>query len=372
MVDRYNDVPFDPSHEAATFSPSESVRQALAAAVVGSVVQDPQLLFTSKYDPKSFEPASGNLDQHILLDTDILRQMGELIPTGARAVEIGAGPGVLTAELLSRGAKVTAFEIDERCAPMLSHLAEQTEDLEVKWQDFLATSNETLEADGPFHIVGNIPFGISEPLLRKMQDLDFESAVLLVGKRLQKNMVAGNPDQSTWNRLTLITRAYYNVEDVAHVPRDAFDPPPRVDAGVVRITRKDADPGWRSDAVTRSFRAIVDAQSTNTTLAKALKSVVVRPNGDAETGSGQHSQSRRNERHVGRAALRQLTSDYNAGYKHPEGRDVKVSETMLSIVSQTVDMRILNKPLQGLSNNDLAKVCSAISSAVNKRKGRSV
>lgn len=321
------------------------------------------------YDPEEFTPNSAN-GQHILLDQEVLRTTAELIPTGAHAIEIGAGPGTLTTSLLERGGDVIAYEVDGRCEPMLTRLTTETNRLDVRWQNFLEAPKDDLEAKQPFHIVGNIPFQISEPLMVKLTDIKFASAVLLVGQNLVKAMTAQNPDSSSFSRLSLITGAYFDVEKVLGVPRESFDPPPRVNAVLVRMTRKDESASWRSDAVVRSYRALVEAQSNNSTVAKALKSVIVTPRGDAETGStNRRASNRRSERRIANMALSSLARDYNSGASTHQGSTTAVTSLdMFSIISKTVDERLLSKPLSGLSNNELVKICSAITTAVNRRK----
>lgn len=321
------------------------------------------------FDPTDFKPNTAK-GQHILLDQEAISMAGQLVPEGSHVIEIGAGPGTLTVSLLERAGSVSAYEVDDRCKPILDHLTKDGK-LNVKWQNFLEASNEDIEAISPFHIFGNIPFHISEPLLVKLTDIRFQSAVLLVGQNLVKSMTTANPDSGSWSRLSMITAAFFNVEKILTVSRGSFDPPPRVDAGLIRITRIDDSPNWRSDAVVRSYRSLIEARTTNSTVAKALKSVIVTPNGDAEASSAnKRTDNRRTERRLARMALTSLTADYNLG--NVSGRDAgnstHTSQDMHSIVSKTVDARLLSKPLSGLTNNELAKICGAITTAVNRRK----
>lgn len=318
-------------------------------------------------DGTPFAPKSA-IGQHILIDSNLVAQTAAQIPPGETVIEIGPGPGTLTGSLLERN-KVVAYEIDERCEAPLGRLA-VGHDLTVRWKNFLDASVEELEAEKPFHVVGNIPFHISEPLLVKLTGVHFSSAVMLVGDNLVRSMMAPNPDNDSWSRLSLITRGFFDVESLAFVPRSSFVPPPRVDAGLIRMVRRDATPAWRSDAVVRSYRALVEAGVTNSTVAKALKTVVVLPGGDAETSGGnRRSKNRRTERRLSRQALSGMAADYNMGRGHDrDSSGDEVSQDMLRIVSRTVDERILSRPLSGVNNNDLRKICSAITTAINRRK----
>lgn len=314
-----------------------------------------------------FVPNSA-IGQHILLDQAVLQMAADLVPVGSNVIEIGAGPGTLTKGLLARNAQVVAYEIDQRCEPMLTELAAQTGRLAVRWENFLEATTEEIEERKPFHIVGNIPFQISEPLITKMTAISFASAVLLVGENLVKSMTTKNPDSGSFSRLSLITGGYFDVEKLAQVPRDSFDPPPRVNAGLIRLTRKDAEPSWRSDAVARSYRALVEAQGTNSTVAKALKTVVVTPKGKAESGAAKkRSVNRRAERRVAKSKLNEMARDYNSGDFSRHTSSVSTSLDMFTIISRTVDEGLLSRPLSGLSNGELVKICSAITTSINRR-----
>lgn len=330
------------------------------------------------YDPETFTPNSAN-GQHILLDQAVLRRTAELIPIGENSFEIGAGPGTLTTNLLNRGGKVTAYEIDTRCEPMLERLAVETGHLAIKWQNFLDVTKEELEAVRPFHIVGNIPFQISEPLLLKLTDVRFKSAVLLVGQNLVKAMTAEHPDRkdSAFTRLSMITGGYFDVERIVEVPRDSFDPPPRVNAELVRLTRKDNTRKGRADAVALSYQALVKGIFTDSTAANALKSVVVKTDGTAETV---HASKRSTDRRSGTRTIRRmnkmgldkLRDDINTGHISRDDTNIPLTSlTMSSILADNNKVKaLLDKPLFGLNNDEVRKLASGITSAVNYRTKR--
>ena len=326
---------------------------------------------------ETVEPAPNTfIGQHILKDGRVVKAACELIPAGAPVVEIGAGPGTLTSELLRSGHAVRAYEVDGRWKPALDYLG-RGGGLEVRWQSFLDADNDELNSAQGFQLVGNIPYHISEPLVYKMTELLFGQAVLLVGDRLARSLTVGNPDQPNWSRMSLLSHAYFDVDRVADVPRTSFDPVPRADGALIAVTRKDADEGWRRDAVVRSYRALVEAGRQNSTAARALKTVLVDSNGRALGSSSAAKPDKRAshqaERSDVRQALRAYVADYNGGGESRQGRPAdlrRVGETMLSLVARTVDERLLSKPLSGLSNQDLRRVCSAISSAINQRTKR--
>lgn len=317
------------------------------------------------HDPNAF------IGQHILVDQEKLSAIAELIPAQTDCVEIGPGFGALTEKLLDNGNSVTAYEIDRRCEVALDSLA-LSGDLTVNWQNFLDVPNAELDTRDDYTIVGNIPFHISEPLMTKLADLHFEAAVLLVGERLAKAIAAKDPASSGWSRMSMIAQGFFDFGYVMPVPRDSFYPPPRVDGAVIKLTRKeDGQTNWMSDPQVMSYRAIAEANAENSTIAKALKTINVDANGRMQGGGAiDKATSNRRQRRTGKLALKDYANQFNLGGEIEQGQlsSLPIPETMFSIVSKTVGAEVLSKPLSGISNQDLRKVCAAISGAVNRKR----
>ena len=328
--------------------------------------------YRSKLSAEQFEPAS-SIGQHLLIDEEILSRTAELIPPGDLCVEIGAGTGALTKQLLERDSPVIAYEIDRRCQPYLGSLALRGQ-VEIRWQNFLEVPSEELNGLGGFHIVGNIPYHISEPLLIKLVDIQFDSTVMLVGDRFSKAIQAKDPTSDAWSRISMIAQGFFDSEVAFPVPREAFTPVPRADGAVIRQTRKEAGPtNWQSDPLIQSYRAITQANMAHTTLARALKNIMVNADGRAGIMDQDHVRGNRRIRRAGRTALRQYAQQYNCRQLSPPGSEDDipvVPEPMLSIVSRNIDEKLLSRPLSGLSNNDLRKVCAVISNVANRRANR--
>jgi 16S rRNA (adenine1518-N6/adenine1519-N6)-dimethyltransferase len=285
----------------------------------------------------SFIPKS-EIGQHVLLDQEIIHRLCRLIPAGASCVEIGPGSGNITRELLAQGNRVVAFEIDTDCRPILDKLAEaQNGALIVHWGNFLDVPAEQLNSiSDEWYLVGNIPYNISEPLLHKMADLQFNAAALLVGSKLAAAITRQTPEGG-WSRMSLLSQAYFNVEKITEVPPEAFDPPPRARSALIHVQRKDkADPNWKKDAVACAYRALVEADVHHSTAAKALKTICVDEHGVAQEHTG-------------------LVAD-------------KSLATMRKLVASRVDERILSRPLTHISNDELRKLCAAICAVVSERQ----
>ena len=118
------------------------------------------------------------LGQHFLIDQDVLTEVVKCIKIkrGEKIIEVGPGKGVLTAELLKKGAKVTTVEIDGNLVEILRRRFVDNKDLGIINQDILDFISDSYLAKPdlapPDKLIGNIPFQITSPLLRKIFKLD--------------------------------------------------------------------------------------------------------------------------------------------------------------------------------------------------------
>ncbi len=172
-------------------------------------------------------------DQHFLTDKNAVRRIAGLIDLEDRLVlEIGPGEGILTRELLDRGARVNAVEID----PAL------VEELTLFFADEIDSGRLTIvHGDAvrcdlpPFDlVVSNLPYSASSKITFRLIETGFEVAVLMYQEEFARRMVApaGTPE---CGRLSIMVQTYGCVERCFDLPPQAFSPRPQVRSTVVKI-----------------------------------------------------------------------------------------------------------------------------------------
>lgn len=167
------------------------------------------------------------LGQHFLRDERYAEraiEAAELRPDDV-VLEVGPGKGVLTRLLVPRVAKVVAVELDEALADALD-----VPHVEMLRGDAVQVGLPRFDA-----CVSNLPYQISSPFLFRLLEREFRVAVLMLQKEFADRLVA-KPGGSDYGRLSVSAQRRAKVEIVARVPPGAFDPPPRVDSAIVRIT----------------------------------------------------------------------------------------------------------------------------------------
>ena len=197
--------------------------------------------------------------QHFLVDPSVLDRIIDAIDPqpGQPLVEIGPGRGALTAPLLERCRALTVIELDRDLAARLR----RTPGLEVIEADVLDVDFAALPAAAAgrkLRIVGNLPYNISTPILFHL--LEASQAIEDQHFMLQKEVVdriAASPGNKDYGRLTVMLQWRYRIETLLDVAPEAFEPPPRVDSAVLRMTplpiRQDVDPALLRELVTVGF-----------------------------------------------------------------------------------------------------------------------
>ena len=172
-------------------------------------------------------------DQHFLTDKNAVRRIAGLIDLEDRLVlEIGPGEGILTRELLDRGARVNAVEID----PGL------VEELTLFFADEIETGRLTIVLGDavrcdlpPFDVVvSNLPYSASSKITFRLIATGFDVAVLMYQEEFARRMVAPAGTQEC-GRLSIMVQTYCCVERCFDLPPQAFSPKPQVRSTVVKM-----------------------------------------------------------------------------------------------------------------------------------------
>ena len=187
------------------------------------------------------------LGQHFLTSQKALFDMitAGNIKKGDIVLEIGPGKGVLTKELLDKGAKVIALEKDLEMIPILKEKFQkeiESEQLILLPKDILMFDPEILrEYKNTYKLIANIPYYITGAIIEKFLSSSHQPStmVILIQKEVAERIIAR--DQLTGNLggkqsiLSIAVNAYGNPKIVSKVPKGAFFPPPKVDSAILSI-----------------------------------------------------------------------------------------------------------------------------------------
>jgi len=216
--------------------------------------------------------------QNFLHDQNVIYKIVAAINPhpGDNLVEIGPGQGALTCQLLPLVGEMDAVELDRDLIPLLEQSCQPIGKLTIHSSDVLKFDFSSLYQEGqPLRIVGNLPYNISTPLIFHI--LQNTGIIKDMYFMLQKEVVermAATPDSGTYGRLSVMVQRYCQVERILTVGPGAFNPPPKVDSSVVRLTP------WESAPVTiddeEHFQEVVRAafSQRRKTLRNSLRALV--------------------------------------------------------------------------------------------------
>jgi 16S rRNA (adenine1518-N6/adenine1519-N6)-dimethyltransferase len=186
--------------------------------------------------------AKKHLGQHFLTDETIAKKIADsLVGTNYNEVlEIGPGMGVLTKYLLKNNNYTTSvIEIDSESVEYLQvHFLNLSKRIFEK--NFLKVDLQELYPNKQFAIIGNFPYNISTQIVFKtLENRDFIPEFSGMFQKEVAERIAEKAGSKKYGILSVLTQAFYDVEYLFTVPPTVFNPPPRVDSGVIRLTRKE-------------------------------------------------------------------------------------------------------------------------------------
>ena len=196
--------------------------------------------------------ARKSLSQNHLADGAVLERIIEVaqVTPGERVVEVGPGVGILTAQLLAAGARVTAVELDFRLAGHLRQRFVDEPGLTLVEDDFLDVEVAEVAAH-PWALVANVPYHITSPILHHVLGADPRPTrfVMMVQKEVAER-IAAPPGGMSY--LSVFVQYHAHVEIAFVVPAAAFEPAPEVDSAILvgttrerRLGEEDEDELWR-------------------------------------------------------------------------------------------------------------------------------
>jgi len=187
--------------------------------------------------PKGLKPKT-RLDQSFMVDEDVLDRIVSMANLSKKDIvlEIGAGTGLLTRKLAKKAGRVIAIEIDRDLKPHLEKSLRGARNVRIVYGNAL-----TIMKRFRFNkIVSNIPYMISEPLIRILVKKDFELAVITFPKAFASRLLADEMDRR-YSKLSMLFQSFFIVDDSLDIQRETFHPRPKVNSIALKLMKKDDD-----------------------------------------------------------------------------------------------------------------------------------
>jgi 16S rRNA (adenine1518-N6/adenine1519-N6)-dimethyltransferase len=194
------------------------------------------------------------LGQHFLTDPELLRRIADALDPSPDdvVIEIGPGRGSLTTELAPRVARLVAIERDRKLAHELreSGIGKRQagnvvvvvgDALQLDWHELASSTTSPVS---PFSslppprikVIGNIPYAITSPLIEKALTAPLPERIVFLVQREVAERVAAAPGGKAYGALSVGVQAVCCAELLFRIPAGAFQPPPRVESALLRLT----------------------------------------------------------------------------------------------------------------------------------------
>ena len=182
------------------------------------------------------------LGQNFLINPSVCPRMAEysLADENTGVIEIGAGIGVLTAELAKIAKKVVCVELDTRLLPILDETLADFDNIEIVNADVMKTDLKALieeKFQGMDVVVcANLPYYITSPVITMLLEsrLPIKAVTVMIQKEASDRLCTpvGSRDSGA---ITVCTNYYAEVRQLFNVSRGSFMPAPNVDSTVIRL-----------------------------------------------------------------------------------------------------------------------------------------
>ncbi len=184
------------------------------------------------------------LGQNFLINPEVCPEMARQAVTGENdgVIEIGAGVGVLTAELCKRAKKVVSIELDKRLLPVLDETLGEFDNFEVVNEDILKVDlhkliREKFSECENVSVCANLPYYITSPVIMKLLEdkLPVKQIIVMVQREAADRLTAPVGSRES-GAITVAVNYYAEAEKLFNVSKGSFVPSPKVDSAVIRLT----------------------------------------------------------------------------------------------------------------------------------------
>lgn len=186
--------------------------------------------------------AKKNLGQHFLTDLSIAERIADTLQDhkDLPVLEVGPGMGVLTQFLIQKEYNLKVVELDGESVNYLRLHYPSSLDKRIIEADFLKLPLDGPEVFGgqPFSLIGNYPYNISSQIFFRV--VDYRDIIPVCSGMIQKEVaerLAAKPGSKTYGILSVLIQVWYDIEYCFTVSPGVFNPPPKVQSAVVKMTR---------------------------------------------------------------------------------------------------------------------------------------
>ncbi|MDY6063324.1 MAG: 16S rRNA (adenine(1518)-N(6)/adenine(1519)-N(6))-dimethyltransferase RsmA [Erysipelotrichaceae bacterium] len=176
--------------------------------------------------------------QNFIIDPGVVKKIAQAsCHADLTTIEIGPGIGALTEWLLNYSYKVIAYEIDDKLIDVLNENFGEYDNFTLINGDFLKADLSNINDECV--VCANLPYYITTPILFKLFEsgIKFKSINVMMQKEVGDRLLA-RCNMASYSALSVVVGHRYDVKTLMKVPKEVFNPKPKVDSIVLTLTPK--------------------------------------------------------------------------------------------------------------------------------------
>ncbi|XVJ59871.1 MAG: ribosomal RNA small subunit methyltransferase A [Tepidisphaera sp.] len=234
------------------------------------------------------------LGQNFLIDQNLVKKLVDdaKVAPGDLVLEVGPGTGTLTEELLARGCRVIAAELDDQLAELLRERHADKPAFALVHGDCLADKRHLAPAlvaalgGEPFKLVANLPYAAATPVMLTLMTAHPECLGMWVTiQREVADRLLATPGTDPYGTVSVVADAACIRHRIAKLPPECFWPRPDVDSAMIALVRRDTPPpcDLRSLADFAQFLLSKRRKQIGSVLGRAVSEKITWPDGITPT-----------------------------------------------------------------------------------------
>jgi 16S rRNA (adenine1518-N6/adenine1519-N6)-dimethyltransferase len=178
-------------------------------------------------------PSKG-LGQNFLIDRQVVKKVirAANLKPNETVLEIGPGIGTLTEELAKKSKKVITVEKDRKMVEILKETMKDFKNIEVVCKDILKFRPSLKKFPANYKVIGNLPFYLTAPVIRKFLEEKPKEMVFIVQKEVGQRICSKPPKM---NILAVSVQVYAKPEIISFISKKSFWPQPKIDSAIMKI-----------------------------------------------------------------------------------------------------------------------------------------
>ena len=200
-----------------------------------------------------------SLGQNFLIDKNIIEKISNSINSNKDdlIIEIGPGDGALTKELLKKDVDIICFEIDTRLKEKLEKL--ESNKLKIIFEDFLKINLDDYIDYNKYKrifFVGNLPYYITTAIINKIVEESKPYQITIMVQKEVADRFNAKIKTKDYSSISVFLQYNFDIEKVCNVSKNCFEPIPKVDSTVLKLTKSDK---YKSNNEEKFYKLIKDS-----------------------------------------------------------------------------------------------------------------